>query len=385
MTNTRADDKILGFEYQFYYFLLRLLSIQKNEVIGFEVLDDVHIEEGDKKSLIQLKHTRRTNTSGAPVNLVTSEVDLWKTIAIWIDLITLESDKNKFIDQTEFLFITNKGVDSKNIIYQAVLDLQQDNNTTEFKTTIKDYGKGLDKKNPIKKFCKKIESLNKTLTSKFIKKIEFHFSLNQIIEDIKSTIRYDKSIPVAWVDSTFYELTGLLKEDFFEMVKSRKDFEFTRDEFYLKTISVFQKSREGKLPFETISISSNSGALSEISSKQLLDIGFDQEKIFEANYCRLLLETNLNNFESKSIISRNDINDLDRNSIQTWKEEFEDIYLDEVYDNKTAKKLYFTLLKRNMYLLGQEIDWREVVKGQFIKMSNIPTLGWLSNWEEKYK
>ena len=41
MSSTRADDKILGFEYQFYYFLLEVLKLKDNEIVGFEVKDDV--------------------------------------------------------------------------------------------------------------------------------------------------------------------------------------------------------------------------------------------------------------------------------------------------------------------------------------------------------
>ena len=58
MNSTRADDKILGFEYQFYYFLLKVLKIDSDETVGFEVKDDVHIEDNKTLSLIQLKHTR---------------------------------------------------------------------------------------------------------------------------------------------------------------------------------------------------------------------------------------------------------------------------------------------------------------------------------------
>lgn len=35
MSNTKADDKLIGFEYQFYYFLLSLLKMQIGDTVGF--------------------------------------------------------------------------------------------------------------------------------------------------------------------------------------------------------------------------------------------------------------------------------------------------------------------------------------------------------------
>ena len=35
MNNTKADDKLIGFEYQFYYFLLSLLKMQIGDTVGF--------------------------------------------------------------------------------------------------------------------------------------------------------------------------------------------------------------------------------------------------------------------------------------------------------------------------------------------------------------
>ena len=61
MSNTNADDKLIGFEYQFFYFLLSLLKMQVGDVVGFEVKEDVHIENDGKITFCQLKHTNQFN------------------------------------------------------------------------------------------------------------------------------------------------------------------------------------------------------------------------------------------------------------------------------------------------------------------------------------
>jgi hypothetical protein len=52
---TSAEDKSIGFDYQYYYFLSKLLNLKKGQVLGLEVMDDVHSELNDNtKILVQL-------------------------------------------------------------------------------------------------------------------------------------------------------------------------------------------------------------------------------------------------------------------------------------------------------------------------------------------
>ena len=39
---TAAETKSIGFDYQYYFFLWKLLSLRKGESVGLEVKDDVH-------------------------------------------------------------------------------------------------------------------------------------------------------------------------------------------------------------------------------------------------------------------------------------------------------------------------------------------------------
>ena len=47
-----AEDKSIGFDYQYYYFLNELLNLKSGQTAGYEVLDDVHIERADGKNLL---------------------------------------------------------------------------------------------------------------------------------------------------------------------------------------------------------------------------------------------------------------------------------------------------------------------------------------------
>lgn len=386
MGSTRADDKILGFEYQFYYFLLEMLKLDVDEKVGFEVKDDVHIEDNKTLSLIQLKHTRQMNADGNPKNLTTSDVDLWKTLSNWVDVINQEEDKNNFITNTNFVFITNKAESEKHLFLNVLKDLKNSGDIVDFRSKISNYINNLEIDNINKDYIENLITLENDLLKIFVLKIDFIFGLNNIIGIVKQEIQFGRSIKIGRVEKIFNELTGLYKAKFFDLVKNKKDFEITRDIFYTDTLMIFENARSDRLPFvRNIERKNNESILNHTFAKQLIDIDFDKDVVFEADYYKLCIETNLNTFLHDGEISEDDKNLLDSNSITSWYEEFQEIYLeDSDKNNLNAKKLYLKVLKKDLDLAGQKIEWKEATKGQFIKMSDIPEIGWKYNWKEEY-
>ena len=78
--NTAAE------RFQFLYFYYLILDLKDDEIIGYEVKEDIHIEYKLTKNtnLIQVKHTILTNKDGEPKNLTEKDPDLWNTISNWI-------------------------------------------------------------------------------------------------------------------------------------------------------------------------------------------------------------------------------------------------------------------------------------------------------------
>jgi len=86
---TSAADKSIGFDYQYYYFLYRLLKMRRAESVGLEVKDDVHTDLAcNRQILIQLKHTVQKKAGGTTNNLTQYDSDLWKTLSNWTKVIT---------------------------------------------------------------------------------------------------------------------------------------------------------------------------------------------------------------------------------------------------------------------------------------------------------
>ena len=101
-----ARDKVVGFDYQFYYFMYLVLDLRHGDKIGFEVKDDVHIDMSNGITILyQAKHTISTKADGTPENLTTLDIDLWKTLSNWVDMI---KSKQSILENYSFCLVTNK-------------------------------------------------------------------------------------------------------------------------------------------------------------------------------------------------------------------------------------------------------------------------------------
>ena len=118
---TSADTKIIGFDFQYFYFINELLKLDAGQSIGFEAKDDVHIELPSNRKviiqLVQLKHTVQKNAKKVPTNLADKDDDLWKSLSNWCKVICDKTEARKtnkaqlaYLENTEFILATNKNI-----------------------------------------------------------------------------------------------------------------------------------------------------------------------------------------------------------------------------------------------------------------------------------
>ena len=128
---TAAPGASAGFEYQYYYFLYRLLNLKKGQSVGLEIKDDVHTDlQNDVQLLFQLKHTIQKQANNSPIALSELDSDLWKTLHNWASVIVdpvdkraLEQDQIDFVKRTEFHLVTNKSKSKTNSLTGLILSL----------------------------------------------------------------------------------------------------------------------------------------------------------------------------------------------------------------------------------------------------------------------
>ena len=142
---TSAEKKSIGFDFQYYFFLWKLLTLNKGQSVGLEVKDDVHTElEDDIQIFYQVKHTLQLNASGDPINMTSADKDLWKTLYNWTKVITDEnadrqtiSKQLEFVKKSHFVMWSNKGLSDSNSIIQNIESLQtRDIDINEFITEV---------------------------------------------------------------------------------------------------------------------------------------------------------------------------------------------------------------------------------------------------------
>lgn len=411
MSNTKADDKLIGFEYQFFYFLLSLLKMQTGDTVGFEVKEDVHIENDGKITLCQLKHTIQTNSQNKPKNLTTSDIDLWKTLSLWVDIINKERDKNEFLQNAKFIFVSNKSDNDNNVFLTHFTTFQnnkvisnlkdflaayQEEGNKNFQNKIEEYNllsseEKKKKENPKEdekiKYLNNILSLDDALLKLLFLNIEFLLDFNNIRQEIKNNIRYSKYIKSDFrVEQSYNQLIGLLKDDFYGKVSKKENVQYSEEEFAQKVSPIFEKMRSDQITFSLeIDYSKDLKILDRVFAKQLIDIGIEDDEIYEYDYNRLLTETNLKELQQSNEITQKDIDDLDKNTIDNWNPIHEEIYLDDDYSHKNAKKVLLKTKQIDLNLLGQQISLRAISNGQFIRLSDIPKIGWQYNWKEYIK
>ena len=100
MSKHQASEQMLGYLYQVRYALALLLENDNSDFqISIEKFDDVAFsKDGIPKQLIQLKH--HVQRQG---NLTDGSTDLWRTLKVWIDVISESSD---ILNGTKFLIVT---------------------------------------------------------------------------------------------------------------------------------------------------------------------------------------------------------------------------------------------------------------------------------------
>jgi hypothetical protein len=140
MTNHSAIGPALGYYYQSIFALICLFD-SKNEdsFVSVETLDDVYHEDGDKKTLHQLKHKTTTDSKISIKN-----DDLWSTIKVWCDFINNNDSINGF-----FTLSTVASLNDENPL--SVLKSETKDRTELEKKLIEEANRVIHKRNLINK------------------------------------------------------------------------------------------------------------------------------------------------------------------------------------------------------------------------------------------
>lgn len=396
-----AGPQLIGFDYQFYYFMYLILDLNQGEKIGFEVLDDIHIELANGSiELLQTKHTIQKNPKGKIVNLTERDSDLWKTINNWILFFKDSADKDEYLNKTVFKLVTNKSINN-NTFFENIIKLQR----KEIKINVfSDYIKHLHVNTDSVDIKTQIESLKKLdnkIKSKFINQIQIISERENIINLVKKRIR-KLIVKEERVDDVYNSLVSNMQLDKFLTIIDRKKFEISFEDYSRRYGNCFDYAYEKTvLPKRELNLIFPKDLKSQTFIKQLIDIGetFESDSDEILRYTTAMLKTfnSLNDWKENGEILSTQIIAFDEDAIFIWNRIFKDRYRDykvkinsgeilhdEILIKQIAIQCMSEVRKEKLKLKNDELN-EELSNGQFYILSNEPRIGWHIDWEKKYK
>ena len=325
--STSADKTALGFDFQYYFFILKLLYLKPGESVGLEVLDDVHTTNLDNNCQIyyQVKHTIHENTK-----LRTRDPDLWKTLSNWSKVIVdkndgrdNENEQLEFLKKSEFVLFSNKLDNEKNEVINLINSFKQSSiNLNGFISELESI-KLRTKSETITAYINDLLSMDQAVLEKFILKINFELGKNDILPMIYEALK-GKMVDEKNIEDVFRNLDSDIRKDNFITIKLGKKFEVSFDEFYAKYKIYFQISAS-KLPIRPLisELPSISEMKEQIFIKQLLDIkdfeSDDIDRLTRLTTHMLKLEDNIFKWFENGEITHNKYEDFHSNTKAVWE------------------------------------------------------------------
>lgn len=393
---TSADTKIIGTDYQFFYFINELLKLKKGQQLGYEVKDDVHIDLScGKTTLIQLKHTTQKQANGETINLTELDDDLLHTINNWILAICDENDGRKsydsqknYVKNTTFVLATNKLIDKKPFIISMKKANGNNRNFKEFIVYLENLLKNC-KGESSKECISNILSMNRVLLKEFISSIKIEVQADTIVNDIRESIS-NKYIRDEKINDVFSDIFFELKVSFFDKVNSGQKFIVTYEEWQPKAIAIFEKYQTTNLPIREFQKPLPSKLQEQPFIQELIEIGdIDEENIEEmAEYTGFMLEVEMNFKEwyDNGEITLQQKEKFHEIATTYWKNSHKKWHRKTISSNDIDHAIQCINEIRDKELKFDKIDFNiQLSNGEFYHLSNNRKIGWLKHWEERYK
>lgn len=327
-----AADIFAAFEYQWNYFVLRLLKENDDAAtVSFELHDDVDTQTEEGITLYQIKHSVRKSSKGETINLSNRDTDLWKTISIWMTFIEEQPD---ILENTKFQLITNKAI-SKNKFVEAIEAFHDTHSVEDLKSafvTIKE-SKRTEKS--------KIESdksvnnhlnvsqiisdlLNKDYLKEFCSRISISKTSDILKEDIKRIMGNRFGLNYNRIDWVYNKLMTSLKDDSIVNIINKTPVSYNGSIFTERYQSILDIGRK-KLNFRfDYSLDNLSGDFRDfLFIKQLISIDDtkddDLDRIADLTKNWLFFNNNLQEHWNNNDIIHEDVKRLTEDVYAKWR------------------------------------------------------------------
>ena len=394
MKKFSADKSELGFEYQFYFFLWKLLEMTTTgETVAWEVKDDVSLDLPDGTCyLFQIKHTIQKKSDETPINMTDLDYDLWKTMSNWSQLIKSKgkvSEQKIFLQKTFFVLATNKG-ESKNSILEKFENFLNNNiDFSDLKLEILSLQTKTNNK-IINEYIGNCLKLGDKVLELFFQHLQFQLEQENLIQRCKDAIK-GKMISTEKIDMVYDSLYSNIRNDNYITIQAGNPVSISFEDFHKKYRRCFEQYRSGELIINRNGIKLPNSIDEQIFIKQLIDIGDvesnDLDIKLEYTRFKLLLERNLEEWYQAGDITGLEKDEFLNDGINQWKNEFHSKYrglVDSTQYNEKGCQIIDELRKRNLNINNQTLS-NDMSNGTFYHLADIPKIGFTKDWEAKYE
>lgn len=396
MEKTAAPGASAGFDYQYYYFLYKILNLKKGQSVGLEIKDDVHTDiDNDLQLLFQLKHTIQKQADGKPIALTELDADLWKTLHNWARVISDANDGRStevaqliFIAKTEFHLISNKSLSSSNEFVKLLTAYVEDHsleNLEKITSRISELGASTSDA-IINGYINVVAGLNPSINREFFKKIHFELSETEIIQKIKDTIA-EKFIKPNRIDEVYERLNSNIRDSNYLSILDGKAFTVRFDDFFTKFWSIFQDGRDNKLSSLRFEPALPDKLLSQPFIQQLSAIDdiydYEEEVITEYTTHKIRLTRSLEQWEQNGEVVHDEIQALHNEVHLRWKNNHRLTYRGcKPEQIKERGQSIINTMRLEKYKLGGDELSTEYSNGELYELSDVGRIGWHQNWEK---
>lgn len=392
---TSADSIAVAFDYQYYYFLFKVFSLEDGQSVGLEVKDDVHTELSNNiQLLIQLKHSIQTNASGGSVNLTTLDSDLWHTLYNWCEVITDKEDGRnntaeqiEFVERTYFILVSNKSYTKQNKFIEILNKYKMASLT--LKEAKEEINKISTKNEDIQKYKAKLLSLDDEVSKLFLKNIEFDLNNDDLIKKCKIALKSDK-IPEQNIDDLFKKLDSSIREENYAIIRNNRKVIINFEDYYKKYRIYYDQARNTDLQIKTFNIGLPDNLTEQRFIQHLIDINDisedDIDDIIEFTKYKLQIQNNVSNWLQEAELTKDQLDDFEKEVIAIWKNEFRSknrgLMTEEEIKEK-ALSIVDTLRKERLSISSLQLDTQHS-NGEFYYLSDNLKIGWRKDWKDKY-
>ena len=355
--------------------------MREGETVAWEVEDDVSIKSSNETLILfQLKHSFGSNPA-----LTNLDIDLWKSLSNWSDLImAAESDgKADFLLKTQFFLVSNKENRSK--FLEKVEDFQS--GKIDFSALKFELNKISSNNDELHEKIEKFKNLPDNLMENFFRQLKLELNLGNLLDECRKELK-SKMVRDENIEEVFLHILGRLKREHYEKLSQRKKFSISFEDYYSKYRAYYDAGRQKlyvrKYECDLVEFQD------QIFMKQLIDIGDvkkdDRDKQIKLTQHKYNALNNILTWTQNGDVTEDERNEFEENAVLDWENEYDYRYQDDIPENqynKIGREILHAIRLKKLKLNGTTLE-TPLSNGTFYYLADEPKIGFRGDWKEKY-